>query len=67
MSYKKYDAADILADGKFAIPEYFICDTAADIANLPSTDEVAWGSVAVVLDGGTKYVLRESGEWTSLE
>lgn len=67
MSYKKFEQVDILANNRFALPKYFICDTADDIKNLPGLDKAAWGSVAVVLDGGVKYVLRENGEWKELK
>lgn len=64
MSYKKFDAADIKSDGfTFTNVEYFIADAEADIANLPGLDDVAFGSMCACLENGSKYVLRESGEW----
>lgn len=64
MSYKKFNASDVSADGNdFNEVEYFVADTVADISDLPGIDTVAFGSMCVCLENGKRYVLRQSGTW----
>lgn len=42
------------------IPKEFICDTVADVANLP---KCCAGSTALVVEGGKIYMVNASGEW----
>lgn len=44
-------------------PDYkreFICDSEADVANLP---DCCTGSMAVVVDTGAVYMVNASGNW----
>lgn len=43
----------------------FVCDTEADIADLPTT--VAMGSQAVVIATGAIYMMDSTGAWTLIE
>ena len=43
----------------------FVCDTIADIANLP-TESVYPGSVALVAENSSVYILNASREWVEL-
>lgn len=43
----------------------FFCDTADDLANIPSS-LVNLGSVAVVLDGMEVYIANSNKEWLSM-
>lgn len=42
--------------------EYVVDDT-ADLANLPTTDEILMGSLAYVISEGKIYALNSSDEW----
>lgn len=43
----------------------FFCDTASDLANIPSS-LINLGSVAVVLDGMEIYIANSNKEWQSM-
>ena len=43
----------------------FFCDTADDLANIPSTD-INLGTVAVVLDGMQVFIANSNKEWKSM-
>ena len=43
----------------------FFCDTATDLANIPS-NLVNLGSIAVVLDGMEIYIANSSKQWISM-
>ena len=47
------------------ITNEFFCDTADDLANIP-TSLVNLGSVAVVLDGMEVYIANSNKEWLSM-
>lgn len=47
------------------ITNEFFCDTASDLANIPSS-LVNLGSVAVVLDGMEIYIANSNKEWQSM-
>ena len=44
----------------------FICDTAADIAELPKLEKCAPGSTAFVIATGGRYMLNTAGVWKKL-
>ena len=44
----------------------FICDTAADIAELPKLEKCAPGSTAFVIATGGRYMLNTAGGWKKL-
>lgn len=43
--------------------EELVCDTAADIANLPDHTEVAMGSICYVIETGDMYMLNSQDVW----
>jgi hypothetical protein len=43
--------------------EEIVCDTAADIANLPDHTEVAMGSICYVIETGDMYMLNSQDVW----
>ena len=48
-----------------AVTNEFFCDTADDLANIPSS-LVNLGSVAVVLDGMEVYIANSNKQWQSM-
>lgn len=47
------------------ITNEFFCDTAADLANIPS-NLINLGSVAIVLDGMEIYIANSNKQWLSM-
>ena len=48
-----------------AVTHEFFCDTADDLANIPSED-INLGTVAVVLDTMQVFIANSSKEWKSM-
>lgn len=57
----------VLRDGRgmTVYRRLYLCDTAADVEELPTDD--APGSGAVVADGGAFYLLDHTGAWRSAD
>lgn len=64
MAITKIGQAYFAADRAFTKglkKQKFVCDTEADVANLPKCDP---GSCAIVADGGPVYMVNASGNWS---
>lgn len=59
---KEFMTADV-ANNHVSTTHIYVADSTDDIPNLPGIDSTAFGSMAIVIDPPSIYMLNSGGEW----